>query len=374
MNILQIIQKPQLRGAEIFACQLSMELIAQGAKVDVAYLYATQSFDLEYDLNFISLQGDPERRFWDLKSYKLLAKLIVKEDYDLVQANAGDTLKYAVFSKRIFGWKAPIVFRNANKLTDFIQRPLRRIFNRWLLKNCSHFISVSENCRLDLVDFIPFAGNHSQTITIGTYAQQEERRKPFNNGEPIFVNVATLAPEKNHMFLLEVFHAFYQKQGKGYLWIIGDGKLKSQLIEKTARLSLTNQVVFWGYRKDAVELLDRADIMVMPSLIEGLPGSILEALAAGVPVVASAVGGIPEVIEDGVNGYCIAEWEVQHYVSRMEEIVQDDALRALFIKRGRETITSAFEMSRIARAFLTAYEDLIERHTNKSRKDEFVTK
>jgi len=172
----------------------------------------------------------------------------------------------------------------------------------------------------------------------------------------VIINVGTLAPEKNHTFLIDVFNAYFKKHRRGSLWIVGDGKLKTQLMAQVERLSLTPHITFWGYRKDVIRLLHQADVLVMPSLIEGLPAAILEALSVGTPVVASAAGGIPEVIKDGVNGFCIAGSEIKMYVNRIEQITQDEKLKDALVKNGLETFRSSYQMSDIARSFLSAYQ------------------
>ena len=87
MRVLQLIQKPQLRGAEIFACQLSKEFADQGTHVDVVYLFENGNFALQFDLNFIPLHASQRSRLWDLKAYKRLSKIIQEGGYDIVQAN-----------------------------------------------------------------------------------------------------------------------------------------------------------------------------------------------------------------------------------------------------------------------------------------------
>src|SRR5262245_48822963 len=111
LKILQIIQKPQRRGAEIFACQLSVELIKRGHHVDVVYLF-DMPVQLNFDLRFTPLHANAKRRFWDVKAYKKLNDIIVGNGYDIVQSNAGDTLKYAAISKALYHWRAKLIFRN----------------------------------------------------------------------------------------------------------------------------------------------------------------------------------------------------------------------------------------------------------------------
>ncbi len=356
MRILQIIQKCQLRGAEVFACQLSEELKKGDNHVDVAYIF-DYADALPFKLNFIPLHGDPSRRFWDLGAYKRLRDVIVAGNYDVVQANAGDTLKYAVLSKKIYGWETPLIFRNANKMGDFLKGYWHRRLNRWLLSQCHYIISVSENCREDVIKILPQAENKSETITIGTKDYQHIIPQGQNVDHPILISIGSLVPEKNHFFLLEIFKAF-SVTNKGHLLILGEGRLRESLERKVKELNLAGRVSLIGVSKDVIPILKSAEVLLMPSKIEGLPGVILEALSCGVPVIASDVGGIPEVIEDGKTGFLMRQWEIDPYVKKIEEVLINNELRSKVISNGRTLILSKFLIPQIAAKFLKAYKML----------------
>ena len=94
MKVLFIIQRSQLRGAENFACQLATELTSKGIAVDIVYLFRGNGLaDCYPHVNLISLGANEHKRFWDFSAYKKLNDLIRKQGYDVIQANAGDTLK-----------------------------------------------------------------------------------------------------------------------------------------------------------------------------------------------------------------------------------------------------------------------------------------
>jgi hypothetical protein len=112
MKIIQLIQRPQLRGAEVFACLLSSKLVDMGHEVIVVSIF-DGAIDLPFDGRIETIGGAQHSKFTDWEAWKRLAALISKERPDLIQANAGDTLKYAVLSKLFFRWDYPIVFRNA---------------------------------------------------------------------------------------------------------------------------------------------------------------------------------------------------------------------------------------------------------------------
>src|SRR5688572_20626108 len=122
MKIIQLIQRPQLRGAEIFAHQLSEELKNQGHDSLLVTVFDSGNIG-HFSGQTLTLAGSKANRLWDLKAWKKLAEIVSREKPDLIQANAGDTLKYAVFSKLVFRWKTPIVFRNASTISLYIKSP-----------------------------------------------------------------------------------------------------------------------------------------------------------------------------------------------------------------------------------------------------------
>jgi glycosyltransferase involved in cell wall biosynthesis len=361
MRVLQLIQKPQLRGAEIFACQLSKEFADRGIHVDVVYLFEHENFALEFDLNFIPLHADQKSRLWDLRAYKRLNQIVRKGEYDIVQANAADTLKYAVTSKLLFGWKAKIIFRNASLMGRLMHSIFQKLYNRWLLGQCEQIISVSENCRQDLIRFFPKAKQVSVTIPIGTYLFDDAkvRGHPRPDQGPVFLHVGSFVWEKNHEFLISIFHRYFQLHNMGYLWLVGDGKLRAPIEAKVKELKLDDRVIFWGSRKDVVSFLKSADLFIMPSVVEGMPGVILEALSCGLPVLASNAGGIPEIIKHAVNGYCLRALTEEDYVNCMDILTTNTTLRAQFIKAGKTLIRDSYNMPLIADQFLNSYKNII---------------
>jgi hypothetical protein len=111
MKILQLIQRPQFRGAELFATQLGNGLINRGHECLLVTLFEGDA-DLPFTGRLIKLDRPGKKRFFDWDGWKALARIVAEEKPDLIQANAGDTLKFAVFSKLFFGWSTPVVFRN----------------------------------------------------------------------------------------------------------------------------------------------------------------------------------------------------------------------------------------------------------------------
>ena len=310
MKILQIIQRSQLRGAEIFACQLSDELQKQGHQVDVLVLFGKRTAVFKFELPFYYLEANEKKRWWDFKNYKKLSVLINNGNYDIVQANAGDTLKYASLSKKIFGWKAKLVFRNANKISEFLNNHFKKILNTWLMKEIDCVASVSEECTIDFKKMFPFLKDKTLCLPIGVDLNSPTPYYSLNeigiSGEgPFILHVGGFMPEKNHKALIRIFSKLIQEMPNVKLILIGEGKLKAEIEDLVIHLKLSQNVVFLGRRNDVHQIMPCCQVLVLPSLIEGLPGVILESFINKLPVVAYDVGGIKEVVIHKKTGWLV---------------------------------------------------------------------
>lgn len=359
LRILQIIQTPQRRGAEIFACQLSVELKNNGHHVDVVYLFDHDTFDLDFDLNFIPLKANMNRRLYDLPAYRRLNAIIRKGNYDIVQANASDTLKYSVFSRWLFHWTTPLIFRNASKMGDFMKTPFHRFLNRQLLSSCTYIISVSKFCRKDMISILPSAKKFSCTITIGTYDFSDiDVYQGQVEGRPVFINIGGLVPEKNQVFLVDIFHRILKDYPQSRLWMLGNGSLRKKVEQRIAHYGIEKEVVLWGNRPNVISLLKAADIMLMPSRIEGLPGVILEAMSCRIPVIAAPVGGIPEIVKDNQTGNT-PPFDVEAYAGCVRHILEDEEYRMMITEKARRMVEKDFLIPKVANKFLKTYHQLI---------------
>ena len=147
-------------------------------------------------------------------------------------------------------------------------------------------------------------------------------------------------PEKNLETLIEAFTKLLTKnyQLKTKLLIIGNGPQENSLKFKVQSSKLNEKILFLGALPGASKYLKAFDVFVLPSIKEGLPYTILEAMAAGVPVVASAVGGIPELIQDSVNGFLIKPKDAEALAKKILQIIENSALAQKFSQNSLEKI------------------------------------
>lgn len=193
-------------------------------------------------------------------------------------------------------------------------------------------------------------------------AERSEARAQFRRefGIPpenrVLVTVAGMRRFKNHLRYLDWIRTMPANPGRTFLFV-GEGELFDEVQEKRDRLGLGDSVVMTGVRNDIPRVLAASDIMVMPSIIEGLPNAILEGMAAGLPVVATDVGGHPEIIEEGRNGLLVPSGDGEALVRAMERLSEDPGLCREMGAAGREKVTGAFTHKMMDAAFSSLYEE-----------------
>ena len=171
-------------------------------------------------------------------------------------------------------------------------------------------------------------------------------------------SVGRLSPEKGYGVLVEAAaRVAAADPGVGFVHF-GDGPLRSALTERVESLGLRGRFMFAGFRADVHKAFAHFDVFVLPSYTEGLPCVVLEAFAAGVPVVATAVGGTPEVVEDGVNGRLAPPGDSRALASRLAELIGDSRRRASMGERGRRLVLERFSFEGQAEAYRSLFEGL----------------
>lgn len=363
MKILQLIQKPQLRGAEMFACQLSNHLLEMGHDVTVVCLLDGHA-KLPFKGKLVNLKRPLSKRFVDVGGWKQLARYINENKPDLIQANAGDTLKFVALSKFFFRWKTPVVYRNANKVSDFITSRPKFIFNKFLVNQLQHIISVSELCRLDFIKTYSVPSEKTTMVPIGIEAVSIDKTLspdvlPYFGSGKVIVNVASLVPEKNHEALLRIIREVIKEYSDIKVLILGDGKLRETLQQKIVAKGLVNHVVLLGYRSDVLSILSNADIFALPSRIEGLPGVILEAFYCEVPVIAYNVGGISEVVRSEETGWLIDKDDEAEFIAAIKDVLVNAAKTNEVKKNANQLVKKEFMNDSIAKKFAAVYKKVL---------------
>ena len=240
--------------------------------------------------------------------------------------------------------------------------------DRFTNRFARHIIPVSASCRDFLMEYesiepkritlIPNAID-LRRFTPGSTTKAEARQKlGVKPGVPVLAGVGRLNPQKNFALFLEVAARLAQRFPDLHFLLAGDGPEEKMLRAKASALGIADRVVFSGYVADSRLVYLAADVLLMPSRFEGLPMTLLEAMAMGLPVVASRLDGIAEVIDDPDDGLLAPPDNADLFVDHVTALISNRELAMGIAKKARAKIERRFSVERLT----AAVESIYDRH------------
>lgn len=183
---------------------------------------------------------------------------------------------------------------------------------------------------------------------------------PLPKGRPLVVSVANFWPVKGHRTLVEAIERVHRARPEVCFALVGDGPERDFVRSRCAALGLGDRVALLGTRYDVPAILARADAFCLPSLAEGLPNAVMEAMAARLPVVASAVGGVPELVDEE-NGFTVPPGQPEPLAARLLQILREPRRARALGERGRARIQRDYSLERLSEGHRALYEALTVR-------------
>jgi glycosyltransferase involved in cell wall biosynthesis len=177
----------------------------------------------------------------------------------------------------------------------------------------------------------------------------------------ILLHIGSFSPVKNHELLIEAFSRVEKQIPKIYLWLVGDGAERPKIEELVKDKQIIEKVRFLGIRDDIPNLLAQADIFVLCSNSEAFPVAILEAMASGLPVVATAVGGVPEAVINGKTGILVPPNNPEALADAIFQLASNEALRQQMGMNARQRVAGLFDVKRITREYERLYIEELNR-------------
>ncbi|HEY7511585.1 MAG TPA: glycosyltransferase [Vicinamibacteria bacterium] len=255
---------------------------------------------------------------------------------------------------------APGFRRIASRRVDF---PLRGALSRWKYGACRRVIAVSRAIAAQLeADGVPRERIRVVYEGVPDRAPPPDGRRALEElgvpvGAPVVGNVAALTGHKDHATLLEAAALVRRQRPDVWFVLVGDGELRRRLEEQARALGLEPGLVFAGFRDDVDRLLAAFDVFCLSSHLEGLGTSLLDAMVFARPIVATAAGGIPEAVEDGVTGRVVPPRDPPALAGVLVEMLADDARLRAMGAAGRRRYEERFTADRMVAETLAVYEE-----------------
>ena len=279
-------------------------------------------------------------------------------------------LQSFLFSANIFGrlvGKAagvPIVV-GGQRSTDPWRRFYHNVIDRLTSPLCRFIVSNSQAGRRMLLR----TGIPPEKVMVipngvpsATPIPKEEAKSylGFSKDTLLVGSVGNLRSAKGYQYLLPAFREVIHKFPGAKLLISGAGPLRKDLEDFSGRLGLSGSVSFLGFQRNLSLFYSALDVFVLPSLWEGMPVALLEAFSHGLPVVATSVSGIPEVVTEGQEGFLVEPANPQQIAQKIIMLLEDEKRRLEMGRKGKERVEKDFSQDKMVSAYVKLYRDLIK--------------
>jgi glycosyltransferase involved in cell wall biosynthesis len=364
IKILHLISSAGFLGAENVVLELSKETIKTGYWVTIGIIETRNNLHVELADRArnegLQVQIFPCKGRFDFNTIANIRDFINEERPNILHSHGYKSNFYAwrAVSKRNLCWIAS----NHGKRVGMMLS-VYNMLNILFMKQADKVITVSEKIADEMrrsgipqekiividngVDFKKFANNK----------KSNELRKSFgfNGNHRVIGTVASLTKEKGHIYLIEAARKVVDAFPDCCFMIVGDGDQRKLLEERTAQLGLTEKVLFVGSRKDIPEILSILDLFVLPSLKEGLPIALLEAMAARLPIIATKVGAISKVIVNNETGILVDSGSADSLRTAMLDLLHDRQKAKKLASRGFRKVETEYSSQIMGSQYLKLY-------------------
>ncbi len=297
MKIIQVIPSFTFGGAEIMCENLIYELRKNNHVIAIS-LYDERTpisqrlEDVGVDVRYLG-----KKKGLDFSMIKKLRKIFKSERPDVVHTHLA-VMKYVIPALAMLGIKKRV--HTIHNVADKESVGFEKTVNRYFYKFCGVVpVALSELVRDSIVREYSIKEEGVPIILNGVNLTKCKPKEDYSINE-IFkiIHVGRFSEQKNHIGLLKAFNIFHKECEKSQLWLLGDGEKRLEIEAFVKENGLEESVKLWGIKSSVHEYLNEADIFTLPSNYEGVPLTLIEAMGTGLPIVATAVGGIPDMVEN----------------------------------------------------------------------------
>jgi glycosyltransferase involved in cell wall biosynthesis len=309
----------------------------------------------------------------DLKAFFALYRYIKKEKYDIVHTHSSKAGILGRWAAWLAGTRHIVHTPHGHVFYGYFKNFLTKFFifiERITSSFTSKIITLTDIEQIEYLERNIARPNQLVTIPSGIdirmFRSDGKKNKEFLDkwkiprDHQIIGSVTRLDPIKGNRYLIEAMPRIIQEFPKTTLVLLGDGSEKSYLEYLIENLNISDHVVLCGYQMNVNSWLHLIDIFVLASINEGMGRAILEAMASGLPVIATKTGGIPELIQDGVNGILIPTKNSQMISDAVLKLIRNPNLRQHYGENGLKSVTEKFGIEMMVKNLESLYDNLMK--------------
>ncbi len=365
-NILHIVHSLNIGGLEHVVIDLAESFHAKGHLVTICCLSEKGPLSVRAEGTGIRVLTTKKRNGIDPRIPFNLRTLIKKDRFDIIHTHNEAGLVYGTPGALMAGCRN-IVHTEHGKEPGYERDGMLQKVEGILLKRVRQVVLVSDRLKETMPSLRKVKEDRIRTVINGIDAERYSvlrHKTKMKIGlllEPdcfVIGHVARMVPLKNQLFLLSVFEELRKEFSHIKLVIAGDGPSRKDLEAYCIQAGMVRDVHFLGARSDIPEVLSMMDLFMLTSKTEGISITLLEAMAAGIPVMASNVGGTPEIIEHGRNGILLGLGDPRKWVERARELIRSPEERARLSFNGRTSVKRDFSLTAMTDSYEKIYQSL----------------
>jgi glycosyltransferase involved in cell wall biosynthesis len=366
-TVCQVLHSLQVGGAEVLAAGMARQLCDSYRFVFVC-LDELGVLGQQLQAEGFAVEVLQRRPGLDWRLALRLARLLRRQHVDLLHTHQYTPFFYALLA-RLLGRRVPVLFTEHGRHFPDYPRRKRILANRLLLGRRDRVVGVGQAVRQALIANEGLRPDRIRVIYNGvphangagpTSDRQTVRREIGCQADDfLLIQVARLDYLKDHCTAIRTLERVVARRPEARLVLVGEGPERGTIEAEVRQRRLEDHVRFLGLRRDVARLLAAADVFLLTSISEGIPLTIIEAMNAGLPVVATQVGGVGEIIEDGVTGLLAPAGVDAALAAQVLRLREDGALYQRLRQRGREHAQERFSEARMHAEYTRLYEEML---------------
>ena len=314
----------------------------------------------------VQLHVMPCRRWIDPAAVRQLRKMLKEEHIDIIHCHGMKARLYGLLV--IPGTSVRTITTHHNWVRSSLIETCFELLDAFYIRFYPKIVAVSHEVQQDMRRYL-ISAKKIQVIINGIDMQEFRRnhkageriRREFGiSKEDHFIGaIGRISPEKGQKYFIEAAAQVLNSCPQAYFVLVGDGRQAKEMKAYAEVLGIAGRVIFAGFRADIADWYSALDMFVLPSLLEGTPMALLEAMSAGLPVVAADVGGVGRIVQDGKNGVLVPSANADELARGMKCLLADSTWAAQLAKNGFCTVASRYSVEKMADNYMKLYDEVV---------------